>query len=148
MKIFISVLLLVFATTVAVRAADKEKTLFDSEGDAVAYIAIDDELNIYLWKGEPVAYLKKDLGEIHIYGFNGDHLGWFEGGVAYNNKSRPVGFIDGAVSKITKLEPLKGLRKLTPLKSLERLAPIKPVFKKEFSDTPLKTFLMQGAKDQ
>jgi hypothetical protein len=147
MKILISVLLLALATTFAVHAADKEKTLFDSEGEAVAYIALDDELNIYLWKGEPVAYLKKDAGDIHIYGFNGDHLGWFEKGIVYNKKGRVVGFIDGAVNKLTKLEPLKGLRKLTPLKALEKLAPLKPVFKSEFSDTPLKAFLMQGSRD-
>src|SRR5262245_34194261 len=53
MKTIITVLLLALATTFAVHAADKERTLFDSEGEAVAYIALDDELNIYLWKGEP-----------------------------------------------------------------------------------------------
>ena len=147
MKTFISVLLLALATTFPVHAADKEKTLFDSEGAAVAYIALDDELNIYLWKGEPVAYLKKDAGNIHIYGFNGDHLGWFEKGIVYNSKGRAVGFVEGAVNNLTKLEPLKGLRKLTPLKALEKLAPLKPVFKNEFSDTPLKAYLIQGSKD-
>jgi hypothetical protein len=147
LKTFISVILLALATTVAVLGADKEKTLFDSEGEAVAYIALDDELNIYLWKGEPVAYLKREAGDTHIYGFNGDHLGWFEKGVVYNSKGRAVGFVDGAVNKLKKLEPLKGLRKLTPLKALEKLAPLKPLLKSEFSDTPLKAFLLQGSKD-
>src|SRR5208283_920073 len=121
MKTIISVLLLALATTLAVHAADKEKTLFDSEGEAVAYIALDDELNIYLWKGEPVAYLKKEAGDIHVYGFNGNHLGWFENGIIWNHKGYAVGFVEGAVSKITKIQPIKGIRRITPIKRIEKL---------------------------
>jgi hypothetical protein len=147
MKTISSVLLLTLATTLAVHAADKEKTLFDSEGEAVAYIALDDEMNIYLWKGEPVAYLKKEAGDTHVYGFNGNHLGWFENGIIWNHKGYAVGFVEGAVSKITKIEPIKSIRRITPIKRIEKLPPTKPTFKKEFSDTPLKAFLIQGSKD-
>jgi hypothetical protein len=138
MKTILSVLLVALAATVAVRAADKEKTLFDSEGEAVAYIALDDELNIYLWNGEPVAYLKKEASDIHVYGFNGSHLGWFENGIIWNHKGYAVGFVEGAVSKITKIEPIKGI---------EKIPPIKPTFTMKFSDTPLKAFLIQGSKN-
>lgn len=62
MKRIISVVLLALTTTLAVHAVEKEKTIFDSEGEAVAYIALDDELNIFQWKGDPVAFLKKDAG--------------------------------------------------------------------------------------
>lgn len=147
MKTFINILLVLLATTVANHAADKEKTLFDSEGDAVAYIALDDELNIYIWKGEPVAYLKKEAEDIHVYGFNGSHLGWFEKGIIWNHKGYAVGFVEGAVSKVTKNEPIKGIRKITPIKRIAKLPPLKPTFKKEFSDMPLKAFLLQGSKD-
>ncbi len=44
-------------------------------------------------------------------------------------------------------QPIKGIRKITPIKRIEKSAPIKPTFKKEFSDAPLKAFLMQGSKD-
>lgn len=148
MKTIISFLLLALATALAAHAADKEeKTLFDSESEAVAYIALDDELNIFLWKGEPVAYLKKYTSDIHVYGFNGQHLGWFEKGIVWNHKGYAVGFVEGAVSKITKIKPIKGIRKITPIKRIEKIPPTKPTFKKEFSDTPLKAFLMQGSKD-
>jgi hypothetical protein len=142
LAIFIAVLF-----SLSAMAAEKEITLFDSDGQAVAYIALDNDLNIYLWKGQPVAYLKKEAGEVHIYGFNGDHLGWYEKGIVWNHKGRAVGFVEGAVTKLTKFEPLKGLRKMTPLKALEKLAPMKPVLKDEFSDCPLKGFLLMGMKD-
>jgi hypothetical protein len=32
-------------------------------------------------------------------------------------------------------------------KALEKLTPLKPVLKNEFSDTPLKAFLLEGSKD-
>ena len=36
----------------------EEITLFDPDGNPVAYIAPDDKNTIYLWSGKPVAYLK------------------------------------------------------------------------------------------
>lgn len=126
---------------------ETEISLFDADGEAVAYIARDDDLNIYLWKGEPVAYLKKDTDGVHIYGFNGDHLGWIEKGVVINHKGRVVGFIKGAISKFTKFERFKGMRRMTPMKAMEKMAPMQPMQKAEFSDCPLKAFLMQGAAD-
>ena len=48
--------------------------LFDGAGKASAYVAVDDELTVYLWSGEPVAYLDQDsAGGFHVYGFNGKH---------------------------------------------------------------------------
>lgn len=143
-----SLLLLAFFAILPVHAADEEKTLFDFEGEAVAYIALDDELNIFLWKGEPVAYLESDSSDdIHVYGFNGKHLGWFEKGIVWNHNGYAVGFVEGAVSKTTKIEPIKGIRKITPIKRIARIPPAKPAFKNKFSDMPLKAFLSQGAKD-
>jgi len=60
----------------------KEITLYNSEGEAVAYIDTDDEdLTIYLWNGKPVAYLEPNGDDYNIYGFNGKHLGWYEDGI-------------------------------------------------------------------
>lgn len=130
-----------FGTTAAVHAADKEKSIYDSKGEAVAYIAFDDELTIYLWKGEPVAYLKKKGRDIHVYSFKGNHLGWFENGIVWDHKGYVVGFVEGAVNKMTKLEPIKGIRKITPIRSIEKIPPTKPVFKKTFSGTTLTALL-------
>jgi hypothetical protein len=147
MKKLIAVTVFSLLCQLTALANDDEITLFDRDGQPVAYIATDDHMNIYLWKGEPAAYLKKEGRDTHIYGFSGEHLGWFEKGIVRDDDGYAVGFIEGAVSKLTKLEPLKGLRKLTPLRNLEKLAPIKPVFKDRFSSTPLKAFLLLGSKD-
>jgi hypothetical protein len=54
-------------------ANDDEVTLFDQRGEATAYIALNDELTIYLWNGKPVAYLDRESGDdFHVYGFNGN----------------------------------------------------------------------------
>jgi hypothetical protein len=52
-----------------------QETLFDINGNPVAYIDYDDEDIIYLWDGIPVAYLDY---ESNIYGFNGKYLGWLK----------------------------------------------------------------------
>ena len=71
------------ALTVALLASTavaQELTLFDSSGNATAYIAMNDGMTIYLWGGTPVAYLhpRRSGTPYSVYGFNGDHLGWFD----------------------------------------------------------------------
>lgn len=67
--------------------ADQEISLFDGGGRATAYIAVNDELTIYLWDGKPVAYLEPSkAGEFHVYGFSGSHLGWFLKGAIWNHE--------------------------------------------------------------
>jgi hypothetical protein len=118
----------------------KEISLYDSDGEAVAYIDTSDDFTIYLWKGKPVAYLDNSS----VYGFNGKHLGWFEDGIIWDRKGYGVGFVEGAVSKLTKLEKLKGLQQLTPLKSLQQLEPLEPLHRNSFSPIPLEIFLSMG----
>ena len=56
----------------------QQTSLFNLDGDAIAYINMEEDLTIYLWGGEPMAYLDSDHDEgFHVYGFNGNHLGWF-----------------------------------------------------------------------
>jgi hypothetical protein len=127
------------------RVWQAETTIYDADGDATAYIAADDGLTIYLWGGKPVAYLVGDGGAYSIYGFNGSHLGWLEDGIVRNHRGDAVGFLKGAVSMITGVEPLKGIKELKPLKSLRELAPLKPAYSQRFSRTPLTLFLAAGA---
>ena len=134
--------LLVFFLLVPAISYAREISLYDDAGEAVAYIDTDDEMNIFLWKGEPVAYLDGQS----IYGFNGKHLGWFKKGIIWDHVGYAVGFIEGAVNILTKLERLKGLQKLTPLKSLQQLEPLEPMHKSQWARLPLKIFLTMGKK--
>ena len=135
-QIIISFLILGIITTLSAR----EISLFDYKGDAVAYIDTNDEMNIYLWEGKPVAYVKNDS----VYGFNGQHLGWLKQGIIRDYNGYAVGFMEGAVSMLTNLERLKGLQELTPLKSLEELEPLEPLEKSQWARLPLKNFLLMG----
>lgn len=136
---FLIILFLVFAFTASAQA--REITLFDSEGEAVAYIDTSDDATIYLWSGNPVAYFDGK----NIYGFNGKHLGWFDQGVIRDHSGNGVGFIQGAVNKLTRLESLKSLKSLKPLKSLKELEPLKPLNSNQWSRLPLELFLMAGS---
>lgn len=126
-------------------AAQEEVSLYDSKGNAVAYIA--DDSTIYLWDGDPVAYLSKSKDDVNIYGFNGKHLGWLEDGIIIDHKGYGVGFVKGAVEMITAIEPIKGIKSIKPIKSIKEIAPIKSISLDKWSRTPLKVFLGLGIDD-
>jgi hypothetical protein len=63
-------LLIIFFTGISLTSNAEEMTLFNSDGEAIAYIdADDDDLTIYLWNGTPVAYLDPSGDAFNIYGF-------------------------------------------------------------------------------
>ena len=66
-----------------------ETTLYNKNGDAVAYISDDYKNTIYLWEGRPVAYLHDDR---LIYGINGRHLGWMIDEIIFNDSGERIGF--------------------------------------------------------
>jgi len=133
----VSIALLLFGGSVSAR----EITLFDRTGTPVAYVDTDQEFTVFLWNGTPVAY----LSHASIFGFDGKHLGWLRKGIVRDHDGNGVGFVEGAVNMLTKLEPLKGLEKLTPLRSLEELEPMEPMTQDAWSNTPLELFL-EGAE--
>ena len=135
-QVIIAFFILGLITTISAR----EISLFDYKGDAIAYIDTNDEMNIYLWEGKPVAYVNNDS----VYGFNGKHLGWLKQGIIRDHNGYAVGFIEGSVSMLTNLESLKGLQELTPLKSLEELEPLEALEKNQWARLPLKNFLLMG----
>lgn len=139
-RTFLAFLFLTLALVANAQA--REITLFDSEGEAVAYIDTSDDATIYLWSGKPAAYLDGKS----IYGFNRKHLGWFEQGVVRDHNGNGVGFIQGAVSKLIRLEGLKSLKSLNPLKSLKELEPLKPLNSNQWSRLPLELFLLSGSE--
>ncbi len=128
--------------------AAEEITLFNKNGEPIAYIDADDEgLTIYLWNGTAVAYLEtnKNVG-FDIYGYNGRHLGWYENGIVIDHDGYAVGFIEGATSVFTKLEPVKPYKKFKPFRDFKEFAPFKPFYQNRFSNQPLSLFLLEGAK--
>ena len=144
MKRIIFFLMLIVSLSCSMKA--EEISLFNSNGEAVAYIDTNDEdLTIYMWNGYPVAYLTTASGDdFNIYGCNGKHLGWYSDGIVRNHKGDAVGFIKGAVSKYTQYEPYKGYKQYKPYKSYKEYAPYKPYFSSSFSGESLALFLKRG----
>ncbi|HNR06872.1 MAG TPA: hypothetical protein PKM27_06105 [Saprospiraceae bacterium] len=130
-----------------VHAQDEEIAIFNSKGKAIAFLEVSEEQTLYMWSGKPVAYLYKEGGETHIYGFNGKHLGWYEEGILYTHDGDAVGFIEGAMSLFTEFEPIKGFKRFKPSRSFREFPPFKPFFSKYFSKTPLSLFLLEGAEE-
>ena len=117
------------------------ETLYDFEGNPVAYINWEDNNTIYLWNGVPVAYL---YGAELIYGFNGCHLGWYSNGIVRDINGRMAGFNKQTCPVLKKMEPLKSLRQLKPLKSLRQLPYVKPFFYRVNSNESLSQILSRG----
>ena len=126
--------------------ADQEISLFNAEGRATAYIAVDDELTIYLWNGKPVAYLQpSNAGEFHVYGFNGSHLGWFlQGAIWYHDGSASCATRE--VMNYTQFEPFKGFKQFKPFRSFREFPPFMPSLSGSFGQQPCALLLMSGAK--
>lgn len=113
----------------------KELTFYNKYGKPVAYT--NDGVDIYLFSGEPVAYVSGDS----IYSFPGRHLGWFLNGWIRDHNGHAVFFSDiaqgGPLKPLKQLKPLKGLKQFKPLKGLRQLKPLKPIptfFWSELSD--------------
>jgi hypothetical protein len=136
--------LLALATTAR---ADDDISLFNSKGKAIAYIALNDEMTIYMWNGKPVAYLKSDSGAkgFHVYGFNGKHLGWFVEGVVRDHDG-DAACAEKERLKSTEFEPFKSFKEFKPFKSFTEFAPYRPTFSKSFGEVTCSLLLMEGAE--
>ncbi|MFC1891041.1 4-fold beta flower protein [Thermodesulfobacteriota bacterium] len=66
-----------------------DTTLYNKDGEAIAYIADDYHSTIFLWDGHPVAYLYEQQ---YVYGINGKHLGWFINEIVFDNNGARIGF--------------------------------------------------------
>lgn len=127
-------------------ASAQQLSLFDSEGEARAYIDYDEEATIFMWDGTPVAFVEKDGSDLCVFGFNGSFLGWYEDGVMYDKKGYAVGARKGAVSMITKIERIKSIQRITPIRPITPITPIQPILKSSWSNTSLTEFLYYGKK--
>lgn len=122
----------------------QETTLFDSNGDARAYIDYDEEATIFLWNGKPVAFLENDGSDMCVFGFNGNFLGWYEDGIIRNENGDAVGARKGAVNMVTSIEPIKSIQEITPIRPITPITPIKPIFSNSWSSQSLTEFLYSG----
>jgi len=138
-------LFLLFTLLLSVSAmASNEVDLYDTQGNPVVYIAIDDGMTIYSWGGQPDAYLKRGQNnEFDVYGFNGKHLGWFIKGKLIDHDGYAVCGTKESVS-MPLLPPLKSLKSLKPLKSLPELPPLLPLMKNSFGETDCASFVEAG----
>lgn len=118
-----------------------EQTLYDKNGNAVAYVADDYHETIYLWDGSPVAYL---FEERQIYGINGRHLGWFIDNILFTNRGERIGFTSGSCPVPVAKEPIKD--KKYPMDEIRPRweAPPLPKLEFTFADQDLAGFLEEG----
>lgn len=125
--------------------SQSEISLFDKNGNPVAYIDVNDEWTIYLWQGNPVAYIIQEEQTLHIYGFNGKHLGWYDNGILRDHKGDAVGFKKGAVSSVYEnFEGFKGYKEYKPYKLYREIALYRVYYSRNFSSVSLSSFLFQG----
>lgn len=127
-------------------ASADEVTLFSSDGAAVAYVDTDDELIIYLWAGEPVGYLEATGETLHVWGFNGKHLGWFERGAVWDGSGNAACATRDAFGGVTQFEKFKSFKKFKPFKSFQEFAPFKPFLSGRFGQIPCAIHLALGRK--
>jgi hypothetical protein len=138
---FLFVMILTISTLSA-----QQISIYDSNGEAKAYIDYNKEATIFMWDGTPVAFIEKDGNDLCVFGFNGSFLGWYEDGIMYDKKGFAVGARKGAVNMITKIEKIKDIQKITPIRPITPITPIQPIWKSSWSNTPLTEFLYYGKK--
>ena len=138
------VTLIVVGACISPALAQEEVPLFDGQGDATAYIAVDDDSTIYLWSGKPVAYLEDDgNGGFHVYGFNGIHLGWLTGGVIRDHLGRVACAMKQRM-RSTNFEPFKAFKAFKPFKAFKEYAPFRPFLVDSWSEMPCSLLLGRG----
>ncbi len=129
-------------------AAASELTLFNRQGEAVAYIDTADDYTVYLWNGEPVAYLTDSsaYGSLAVYGFNGKLLGWYVEGAIYDRNGCVSGFMKGCCplyEPYTQYEPYKGYKHYKPYKSYREYESYQPYLRYQWGQD-LSLLLMGG----
>lgn len=117
-------------------------TFYSSTGRAVAYC--DDGEHIFLYTGEPVAYLYSGA----IYGYNGGFYGWFENGWIRDLNGYCVFFTEdadgsGPIEPIKNICPIKGIEGIKPIKLIRQIEPIKSINQIGWSDLSGEQFFNQ-----
>jgi len=101
---------------------ERKITFYNRNGEPIAYT--EDGETIYLFTGEPVAYFHDDAA----YGFNGNHLGWFEDGWIRDLHGQCVFYTEDASGS----GPVKPVKHVKPVKSVKHVKPVKSVRQVKF----------------
>ena len=100
-------------------------TFYNSKGKPIAYS--DDDENIYLFNGVPVAYL---FG-CFVYSYSGVQLGWFEKGWVRDKSGACVFFtenaVGGPVRPVKEIQPVKTVKRIKPARGVRQVPAVKPV---------------------
>ncbi len=118
-----------------------EITLFNKNGDAIAYISDDYNKTIYLWDGSPVAYLYDGQ---HVYGINGRHLGRFFNDIIYNSNGERIGFTSGTCPVSIAKESVKAKKQSMDEIRSRWDAPPSPHLRYVLASQKLVDFLTEG----
>ena len=118
-----------------------DKTLFDKNGNPIAYIADDYNKTVYLWDGAPVAYIYE--GE-HVYGINGRHLGWWLDEILYDVEGARIAFTSGTCPVAIGKEPQKYKKQRMEEIRPRWKAPPLPKLGFDFASQDLVDFLREG----
>ena len=115
---------------------------YDNHGRPIAYT--EDDVHIYLFTGEPVAYLDGDA----VYGFNGHQFGWFENGWICDLDGYCVFFTEnatgsGPVKPVKHVCPVKHVKRIKPVKHVKRVRRVKAVKKLSWSQLSGVVFFAQ-----
>ena len=138
MKLLYTLAILLFCCTVHAQ----EIALFNKDGKATAYIDTKDEMSVYLYDGKPVAYIDKE----NVYGFNGQHLGWYDKGLVRNHEGKIVGATKEATNRYTQYEPYKSYKQYKPYKAYKSYPPYKVSGQSDWSDDSFEELLLNGIK--
>ena len=100
-------------------------TFYDANGRSIAYM--EDDEHIYLFTGEPVAYIHGGS----IYDFNGRHKGWLSDGWIRDSNGYAALFTDnafgGPMKPMRQMRPMKSMRQMRQMKVLRTMAPMRPM---------------------
>ena len=143
-------LILLLTSSFLTLADDNEISLLDASGEAVVYIVLDDEFVIYTWDGDAVAYLEGSVSDfdsmktMDVYGWNGDHLGWFFDGVVMNHHGDASCSIRERHPSPGEWEYIKYMKYVQYLKYIQYTAPKKPVFSGKFGEIDCLSLMISG----
>ena len=102
-----------------------ELTFYDSKGRPIAYT--EDGTYIYLFSGEPVAYLDNES----VYSVSGKHIGRFRNGWIRDNNGQCVFFSEdatgGPMKPMKMMKPMKSMKQMKPMKSMKEMRPMRPM---------------------
>lgn len=111
---------------------------YDKHGNPCCYS--DDFKHIYGYDGEPLGYIQDGL----IWNYNGRYLGQFKNNWVLDKDGYYLFFTEnatgGPIRPIRKIAPIKSVKEIRPLKNIREIPPVYPVSKLDWSQLDPKIF--------